>query len=245
MTPGMYEVSERGVAVSSDSIEFLGAAESGPVSAILDRPDSAAALMVLGHGSGSTMRVPFLAGLSAALVSAGVATFRFEYPYSQHPDFVPYTDMPMDEPGVLVSTIRAAVATAAGAAPDLPLTVGGHSVSGYLASKENAESAMPNVRGVIMLGFPLKGDMKRAAHLGTGTTPLLFVQGTADSLGDADQIQQVVGSVGTRATLRLIEAAGHGFSVPDRPDEDVYKETAGYIATWIERVVLGQPTNAT
>jgi len=32
--------------------------------------------------------------------------------------------------------------------------------------------------------------------------------------------------------------------VPDRPDEDVYKETAGYIATWIERVVLEQP-NAT
>jgi predicted alpha/beta-hydrolase family hydrolase len=229
--------------VRSESIEFLATVEHGTVSAILDRPESTHSLMVLGHGSGSTMRVPFIGGLSAALVAAGVATFRFEYPYSEHPDFVPYTDMPMDEPDVLVATIRAAAATAAGVAPDVPLFVGGHSVSGLMTSVANAESPLPSVRGVIMLGFPLKGDMERAAHLGTGATPLLFLQGTADSLGDADQIQQVVDSIGARATLRFIDSASHGFAVPDRPDHDVYSEMARYIAAWTTSVVLQQPNN--
>ena len=232
------------MAVRSESIEFLATVEHGAVSAILDRPESAHSLMVLGHGSGSTMRVPFVRGLSAALVTAGVATFRFEYPYSEHPDFVPYTDMPMDQPDVLIATIKEAVTTAVGVAPDLPLFVGGHSVSGQMTSVANAESPLPNVRGVIMLGFPLKGDMERASHLGTGATPLLFLQGTADSLGDADQIQQVVDSIGARASVRFIDSASHGFAVPGRPDDDVYNELAGYIAAWTTSVVPQQPNDA-
>ncbi len=232
------------MAVRSESIEFLATVEHGTVSGILDRPESAHSLMVLGHGSGSTMRVPFIAGLSAALATAGVATFRFEYPYSEHPDFVPYTDMPMDEPDVLIATIKKAVTTAAGEAPDLPLVVGGHSVSGRMASVANAESPLPDVRGVVMLGFPLKGDMERASHLGTGATPLLFLQGTADSLGDVDQIQQVVDSIGTRARVRFIDSASHGFAVPGRPDDDVYAELASYIAAWTTSAVPQQPNDA-
>jgi hypothetical protein len=229
------------VVVRSEPFEFLATVECGVVSAILDRPESAHSLMVLGHGSGSTMRVPFIGGLSAALVTAGVATFRFEYPYSEHPDFVPYTDMPMDEPDVLIATIKAAVATAAEVAPDLPLIAGGHSVSGQMTSVANAESRLPRVRGLVMLGLPLKGDMERAAHLGTGATPLLFLQGTADSLGAVDQIRQVVDSIGARATLRSIDSASHGFAVPGRPDDEVYSELAGYISVWTTSVVLQQP----
>lgn len=216
----------------SESIEFMATPEHGNVSAILDRPESAHSLLVLGHGSGSTMRVPFIDGLSTALTAAGVATFRFEYPYSEREDFVPYTDMPMDEDDVLVATIRAAVEAAAAMEPGLPLFAGGHSVSGRLTSVADSESPIPHVRGVIMLGFPLKGDMDRAAHLATGTTPLLFVQGTADALGDADQIQHVIDTIGARATLRTVDSAGHGFAVPGRPDHDVFSELAEYISMW-------------
>lgn len=217
---------------SSKTVKFLAMPEHGDVSGILDRPEKARSLMVLGHGSGSNMHVPFISGLSRALVRAGVATFRFQYPYSEHEDFVPYADMPMDEPDVLLATVRAAAATAAGTAPDLPLFAGGHSVSGEMTSIADSESALPNVRGVIMLGFPLKGDLERAAHFGNGTHPLLFLQGTADTLGYADQIKQVVDSIGGRATLQFVESANHGFKVPGRPDEEVVGELARYIADW-------------
>ena len=80
---------------------------------MLDRSASSRSLLVLGHGSGSNMHVPFISGLTDALLNRGVATFRFEYPYSEHQDFVPYSDMPMDEPDVLVATVRAAAAGAA------------------------------------------------------------------------------------------------------------------------------------
>ncbi len=220
------------MAPSTETIKFLATPEHGGVSAILERPQSAHSLMVLGHGSGSNMHVPFISGLSGALANVGVATFRFEYPYSERQDFVPYSDMPMDEPDVLVATVRAAVAAAAGVAPDLSLFAGGHSVSGQMASVADSESPLPNVRGVIMLGFPLKGDLERADHFVNGTNPLLFLQGTADTLGDTVQIKQVVDSIGGRATLYFVESASHGFEVPGRPDEEVIAELARHIADW-------------
>ena len=216
----------------SKSVRFLATREHGDVSAILDRPEMARSMMVLGHGSGSNMHVPLMSGLSGALLGAGVATFRFEFPYSEHQDFVPYSDLPMDGPDVLLATIRAAIAAAAAAAPDLPLFAGGHSVSGQMTSIADSESPLPNVRGVILIGFPLKGDPERAAHLATGTTPLLFLQGTADALGDADQMNRVVSDIGTRATLHFVESADHGFQVPGRSDEDVIAELAQHIADW-------------
>lgn len=220
------------MAPSSKTVRFLATAQHGDVSAILDRPKTAHSLMVLGHGSGSNMYVPFISGLSGALVRAGVATFRFEFPFSEHQDFVPYSDMPMDDPDVLLATVRAAIATAAIAAPDLPLFAGGHSVSGQMTSIADSESPLPNVRGVVLMGFPLKGDLERAAHFAKGSKSLLFLQGTADILGDADQIKQLVDSIGGRATLHFVESANHGFKVPGRPDEEVIQELARYIADW-------------
>jgi hypothetical protein len=88
-----------------------------------------------------------------------------------------------------------------------------------------------------MLGFPLKGDMEQAAHFPDVTHPMLFLQGTADALGNADQIRQVVEGIALDATLHFVESAGHGFSVPGRSDEDVYIELADTIADWITELI--------
>ncbi len=207
------------------------------VSAILDRSETAKSLMVLGHGSGSNMHVPFMAGLSDALVKAGVATFRYEFPYSERNDFVPYSDVDPDEPDVLIATVRKAVETAAAKAPDLPLFAGGHSMSGQMTSIASSQSPLPKVRGMILLAFPLKGDMERAAHFPDSADPLLFLQGTEDNLADVDQIRTVVDSIGAGATLRLVESANHGFRVPGRDDEEVAHELARAIADWIASLI--------
>ena len=220
------------MATDSTTLRFVATPEHGEVSAILDRPETVRSLMVLGHGSGSTMHVPFIAGLSDALVRAGVATFRYEFPYSEHEAFVPYSDMEMDEPEVLLATVRAAIATAASEAPDLPLFAGGHSVSGQMTSMADSEAPLAEVRGVILLGFPLKGDMGRAAHFAKATKPMLFVQGTEDTLAEVDQITKVVDDIGAAATLYFVESAGHGFTVPGRADAAVYEELASTVADW-------------
>ena len=176
--------------------------------------------------------VPFIAGLSNALVRAGVGTFGYEFPYSEHEDFVPYSDIEMDEPEALLGTVRAAIAAAAAEAPDLPLFAGGHSVSGQMTSIADSESPLPKVRGVVHLGFPLKGDMGRAAHFADANSPMLLLQGTEDALADVDQIKQVVDSIGAKATLHFVESASHGFTVPGKKHEEVIEELAHTIADW-------------
>ncbi len=218
--------------LDSKTLKFIATPEHGEVSAILDRSEAVRSLMVLGHGSGSNMHVPFIVGLSNALVRAGVGTFRYEFPYSEREDFVPYSDIEMDEPEVLLATVKAAIATAAVQASDLPLFAGGHSVSGQMTSIADCESPLPNIRGIVLLGFPLKGDMGRAAHFANANSPMLFLQGTADTLADVDQIKQVVDSIGAKATLHFVESASHGFTVPGKPDEEVIEELARTIASW-------------
>lgn len=218
----------------STALTFTAVTGSGDLSAILDRAESSRALLVLGHGSGSTMSVPFIAELSDALVRAGVATFRYQYPYSENPGFIPYSDMPMDEPDVMVATIRAAVEKAAVAAPDLPLFAGGHSVSGRLTSEADADTSMDHVHGVFLLGFPLKGDMSRVAHFSTASKPLLFVQGTDDPYADPGELQRAVDDLTNGSELHFIEGADHGFQVPGRAATDVMDEIAELVSLWMQ-----------
>jgi predicted alpha/beta-hydrolase family hydrolase len=220
------------MAATIRDITFIPGAGPVEVSAILDRPAECTSLFVLGHGSGSNMRVPFIAGLSSALVEAGVATFRYQYPYSESVDFVPYTGMDMDDQDVLLATVRSAVATAAAECPDLALFAGGHSVSGLMTSMTDAASPLAAVAGLVILSFPLKGDLERAAHLADANHPMLLVQGTDDDLGDVEEIKQMVARISTDTSLHVVESAGHGFSVPGRSAEDVYAELAGIIAGW-------------
>jgi predicted alpha/beta-hydrolase family hydrolase len=225
------------MATTSRDIRFIPGAGPGEVSAILDRPDECRALFVLGHGSGSNMRVPVIAGLSDALVDAGVATFRYQYPYSESVDFVPYTDMEMDDEEVLLATVRSAVATAAAEAPDLAVFAGGHSMGGLLTSMTDAASPLAGVTGLVILGFPLKGDFERAAHMSDASHPMLFLQGTDDTLGSVDEIKRMVGTIETDTSLHFVESADHGFSAPNRSDEDVHAELARTIADWTAALV--------
>lgn len=217
----------------SAPVRFIATPTHGEVSGLLDRSDSSAALMVLGHGSGSTMTVPFVSGLSAALMGEGIATFRYQYPFSEDGNFVPYSDMDMDEPDVMVATVRAAIRAASHAAPDLPLFAGGHSVSARLTSEADSDSPIDGLRGIFLLGFPLKGDMSRAAHFAATTRPLLFIQGSRDPYADIGGMRLVVDGIGGDVELHVIDDADHSFSVPGREDADVLSQIAGVVSHWV------------
>ncbi|HVI18240.1 MAG TPA: alpha/beta family hydrolase, partial [Gaiellales bacterium] len=44
-------------------------------------PPAAKAMLVLGHGAGSSMTSPFLTGFCEEIAGLGVATHRFDFPY--------------------------------------------------------------------------------------------------------------------------------------------------------------------
>src|SRR5712672_2290160 len=175
---------------------------AGEVSAILVRPAEARCLLVLAHGAGAGMTHPFLEKLAGELASAGVATFRYQFPYMEKRRRIP------DAPALLMATVRAAVRAATQAAPDLPLFAGGKSMGGRMTSQAAAEHPLEGVRGLVFFGFPLhppnRPGTTRAQHLAKVTVRMLFLQGTRDTFADLKLLRPICMELGPQATLHTI-----------------------------------------
>jgi predicted alpha/beta-hydrolase family hydrolase len=206
---------------------------AGPVSGLLMRPPDARFLYVLAHGAGAGMRHRFMEAVAAGLSERGVATLRYQFPYTEVGGRRP------DPPAVLQATVRSAVATARNVAPGLPLLAGGKSLGGRMTSSAAARGELPGVRGLIFLGFPLhapnRPGIERAEHLDAVQRPMLFLQGTRDALADLTLMRTVCGRLGERATLHVLEGGDHSFAVlkrSGRDQEEVMAELADAIASW-------------
>ncbi|HUG41827.1 MAG TPA: alpha/beta family hydrolase [Longimicrobiales bacterium] len=213
---------------------------SGPVSGLLDRPTEARALLVLAHGAGAGMRHAFMEAAADALAARGVATLRYQFPYMEA------GGKRTDRPAVAQATVRAAVDAGARACPDLPLLAGGKSFGGRMTSQAAAADGLAGVRGLIFFGFPLhppgREGTERAAHLEEVGIPMLFLQGTRDTLAELTLLRPVAAALGDRATLHVVEGADHSFHVlkrSGRTDEEVLAELGEAAAGWIRRVLEG------
>lgn len=211
----------------------------GAVSARLVAPAAARALYVLAHGAGAGMDHPFLQAVCARLAARGVATFRFQFPYMEAGSRRP------DRPRALMTTVRAAIDSARSRLPRARLVAGGKSMGGRMTSQLMAESPHPAVEGLVFLGFPLHGAGKpgaaRGAHLSAVDRPMLFLQGTRDKLADLPLMRALVGDLGARATMHVVEGGDHSFAVlkrSGRTGEQVLDELADAIAAWIDARII-------
>jgi predicted alpha/beta-hydrolase family hydrolase len=209
----------------------------GQVSALLSRPVKARRLLVLAHGAGAGMNHPFMQSLVDQLANVAMATFRYQFPYMEQHRRVP------DGPAVLTATVVAAVRVAAEAAPGLPLLAGGKSMGGRMTSQAAAQHPLDGVQGLVFFGFPLhppnRPGTKRADHLAKVTTPMLFLQGTRDTLADLSLLRPICAKLGSRATLHVIETADHSFHMlkrSGRTDAEVLQELAETVASWSNEI---------
>jgi len=217
-------------------MKFLAAPEKGEVSALLIRPGDASILLVLGHGASTNMRHATLQTIAERLADAGLATFRYNFPYMEY-------GRGRDSQEVCTATVRSAVAAAHKAAPDLSLLAGGHSFGGRMTSTAASESPLDVVRGLVFFSFPLhqpgKPDTKRADHLSAVTVPMLFLSGSRDEMADPDLLQSVCKKLGKRATLHPLDTADHGFRILKRSrksEEDVFVEMARIVREWASKL---------
>jgi uncharacterized protein len=208
---------------------------AGEVSAILMRPAEARWLLMLAHGAGAGMTHPFLEKLAGELACVGVATFRYQFPYMEQRRRVP------DSPSLAAATVASAVRAASKAAPGLPLFAGGKSFGGRMSSQAASQQLLGGVRGLVFLGFPLhppnKPGTKRAEHLAKVQIPMLFLQGTRDTLADLSLLRPICRDLGPLATLHVVETADHSFHVlksSGKTDGDVVRELAQTTASWAE-----------
>lgn len=210
---------------------------AGEVLARLDRPPSASCLLVLAHGAGAGMNHPFLGSLSRELGAAGIATLRYQFPYMENRRRAP------DSPAILAATVRAAVNKAVELCPELPLLAGGKSMGGRMTSTAASEEALPGVRRLVFFGFPLhppnRPGTKRADHLKRVTVPMLFLQGTRDTLADLSLLRPICDALGSLATLHVIDTADHSFHVlksSGKSDADILRELAQDVAAWASKL---------
>jgi hypothetical protein len=208
------------------------------VSGLLHVPPRARSCLVLAHGAGAGMAHPFLEAVAAGLASRGIATLRYQFPSMEAGNRRP------DPPVLAHAAVRAAVAEASRLTPSLALFAGGKSFGGRMTSQAQAASPMPEVRGLVFLGFPLhpagRPSADRGRHLFDVRIPMLFLQGTRDALADLRQLEPLCERLGERAALRLFRDADHSFHVParsGRTDAEVRREVLDALAAWTELVI--------
>ena len=213
-------------------------ATAGPVSALLSRPAHARACFVFAHGAGAGMTHAFMETVAQGLCERGVATLRYQFPYMEKGSKRP------DPPAIAHAAVRAAVAEAGRCCPGLPLIAGGKSFGGRMTSQAQAAAALDGVAGLAFLGFPLhpagKPSSDRARHLAEIHIPMLFLQGTRDTLAEVTLLEPVVGRLGPSATLHLVDGADHSCPVlarSGRNDRDVMNEILDAFAGWIGTTV--------
>ncbi len=208
------------------------------VSGLVCAPADANSLLVFGHGAGAGMRHAFMERMANRLAARRVATFRYQFPYTERGRSRP------DPREVLVSTVRAAVREAGRAMPGLPLLAGGKSMGGRMTSLAASEETLGVARGLAFFGFPLHPagapSTERAEHLSRVDLPMLFLQGTRDALADLDLLRPICEKLRERAALHVVDGADHGFHVvkrSGRSDDDVLDELADAVVAW-KRAVL-------
>ena len=211
----------------------LQVSKSVEVSALLVSPARPDALYVLAHGAGAGMRHAFMETMAARLAARGVATLRYQFPYVEN------GSRRIDPEPLLLDTVRAAVAMGREAAGGVTLIAGGKSMGGRMSSRAAAASPLEDVAGLAFLGFPLhpagQPGISRAEHLAKVSVPLLFLQGTRDTLAELPLLRPVVDKLGARATLHIVEHADHMFhdlKKSGRTDEQVLDELADTVASW-------------
>ncbi len=203
---------------------------------LLDRPAAAAAACyVFAHGAGAGMEHPFMAAMARALAQRGIAALRFQFPYMAQGSRRP------DSPKVAQGSVRAAVREAGKKMPGVPLFAGGKSYGGRMTSQAQAAEPLAGVRGLVFVGFPLhaagKPGADRANHLADVRVPMLFLQGTRDTLADLRLIRDTTAALGSHATLHIVEGGDHSFHVlarSGRTDDEVREELAGTMAGWMK-----------
>lgn len=195
--------------------------------------DDATGAIVLAHGAGAGQKHPFMVRAARGLAARGLTAATFDFPYMAAGRKAP------DRGPVLEDAWRAAIDAARERFAGLPLFIGGKSMGGRIASQVAAHGGVGALAGLVFLGYPLhppgNPERRRDAHLPQIAEPMLFVQGSRDTFGTANDIRALLPRL-QRAALHEVPEGDHGFNIPRRAGdaEDVIAGVLDAVARWAE-----------
>src|SRR5438046_6049499 len=146
----------------------------------------------------------------------------------------------------LIAAHRQALAEAQKKHPYAVTILTGKSMGGRIGCHLSLEE---NVDGLICLGYPLcaTGDRTKLRDeiLRALTTPILFVQGTRDSLCPLDLLERVRGEMKAPNSLRIVKGGDHSLRVPKRElqgtsktQEDIDQQICEAIAGFVDQFAM-------
>jgi uncharacterized protein len=217
-------------------IQFAVNEKAGAVSGLWLNPNGARAVLALAHGAGAGMRHRFMEAVALKLAECAVATLRYQFPYMEKRIKRP------DSESVLTDTVRAAMTAARKVGGDLPVFAGGKSMGGRMTSLAAAHQPLDGIRGLVFFGFPLhaagRPGAERGEHLAEVDVPMLFLQGSRDTLADLKLLKPLCGTLGERAELFVVKGGDHSFHMlksAGRSDEEVLDEVVEKAAEWMAK----------
>jgi hypothetical protein len=199
-----------------------------------DAAGANAPVLVLAHGAGAGERHPWMTRVARGLAAAGVGVITFEFPYMEarrrRPDPAPVLEQAFE-----AAWHEACRRSLAGT----PCFAGGKSMGGRIASQAAARGGLsPRPAGLLFFGYPLHPpgapDKRRDRHLSAIDAPLLFLHGTRDPFGSADDMRALSGGL-PDATLHLVDGGDHSLHRPrrDDPGAQALDEAVATAAAWI------------
>jgi predicted alpha/beta-hydrolase family hydrolase len=214
--------------------------ESDAVTALLytaAKKDRVGMTVLLGHGAGANQLAPFMRLFASGLAERGFDAMTFNFIYMEQGRRAP-------DPKAKLEGCYRTVIEAARQHKKLKgnrLVIGGKSMGGRIASQvAAAEENADQIAGLVFLGYPLhppgKPDQLRDAHLENIRSPMLFLQGSRDAFGTADEIRTVIKKRRLPATLFVVEGGDHSFKVPKSlgvAQQQVYELMMDDIFRWI------------
>jgi hypothetical protein len=174
---------------------------------------------------------------ASGLAARGFDVMTFNFIYMEQGRSVP------DHKAKLETCFRSVIEAALKKLKKNRLIVGGKSMGGRIASQVIAGEDISEVAGLVFLGYPLHPPGNpaklRVEHLQQVRRPMLFVQGTRDSLGTPEEIQPFVKNLRPPATIYAIEGGDHSFKAPKKfglPQEQIYEAAMDAIDRWARSI---------
>ena len=211
------------------AIEYPGAAS-----------DRLPATLILAHGAGAHQHSPFMTRYAAGLAARGLSIVTFNFLYTEQHRRAP------DRPTMLEACWRAVVAAVEErATPGTRLFGGGKSMGGRIVSQVAAADGREfPLAGLVFLGYPLhpagRPETRRDSHLPRIRVPMLFVQGSRDSLGSPRELGPTLRSLGPQAQLFTVDGGDHSFTVPKRwplAQADIDAQVQDAVRAWVGGVL--------
>ncbi len=159
---------------------------------------NARATFVLAHGAGAESKSEWIVSYAKSLAMRGVRVVTFDFPRVR------------SVMGPLEDAYLAIVEKTRARFPNEPLSIGGKSMGGRVASLIASKHTLP-IAKLVFFGYPLhppkKPEKRRDAHLPDVKQPMLFLHGTRDPFGSPAEMRALCKKLG--AHLVLFEGDGH------------------------------------